>query len=300
MSEVLKFPNIDTTYWKTNDPTWMAERKAAWPRIEGMLKGVKDGKGKTAIKHYFLKGKMPDWDKFADWDNTDRHVDIFMFLWLHPSWDEALLSRLREEYISSELIVYDDLRAGFGKFLSWGTVRACQDYSRNSEEEKRYILHTDGHNELLFRVLMGDLNRTDYEIARPVTFGPKQIYHIPQCDFINIRAMGRWLCIKEMHAINNDMLFQYDLPLEWWYRGCTKNEDYFTTSTLKQRQKPSAEKALWRIHNFDTVKEGDTPRTRFVHKMRTILDERPFIKDVEDMWRRVKAGKVTVEDPWVE
>jgi hypothetical protein len=102
-----------------------------------------------------------------------------------------------------------------------------------------------------------------------------------------------------MHAINNDMLFQYDVPLEWWYQSCTEKEDYFHKGMQGDGEWPFVEKALWRIHNFNTEKEGDTPRTRFVHKMRKILDERHFIKDVEDMWRRVKADKVTVEDPWV-
>jgi hypothetical protein len=298
MKNTFEFPNIDTSYWKTDDSAWLAQRKADWPRIEAMLEGKKEGKGKTAIKNYFLKGKLPDWEKFADWDNWSRHVDIFILLWLHPSWDESLLTRLRNQYIESDLILIRDLEAGFGNLLSTGVVMACADPAAYNKDDYKYFLHTDGHNELLFRILMGDLDRTEYQIQRSVYYGSKPVFKIPQGKLESLISMGRWLCIKEMMYFNTDMLYQYDLPLEWWYRGCNRDKDYFTRSSLQQRQKPSIEKALWRIHNFDDEKEGDTPRSTFVHKIRKMFDERPFIQDLADMWQKVKEGNVEVVDPW--
>ena len=295
----MAFPEIDTSYWKTKDPDWMAARKAEWPRIQLMLKASKPSKALSAIKQYYLKGTMPDWDKFRDWDNPDRHLDLFLFIWLHPSWDEAVLTPLRDAYIASDLIVVGDINQGIGNFLGWSTVMACQDPT-GRENEWGYILHTDGHNELLFKVLMGDLSKTRYELEF-IDRGlgrEKVIYDLPQSSLHSIHTMGTWLCIKTMLPFNNDMLFQYDLPLDWWYQSCTKDERFFDRDVYGKGQKPLIEKALWRIHHFDTGKEGDTCRTRFVTKMRKILDERPFIKDIKTMWEKVKAGEVQVEDPW--
>lgn len=276
----------------------MTARKADWPRIEAMLKGPKSGKGIQAIKQYFMTGKMPDWDRFRDWNNTERHLDLFMFIWLHPSWDERVLTPLRDAYMASDLIVVDDIKQGIGIFLGWGTVMASQDYS-GREDEWPHCLHTDGHNELLFNILMGDLSKTRYELEF-IDRGlgrEKVIYELPKSDIGKIGTMASWLCVKTMLPINNDMLFQYDQPLEWWYQSCDRDEKYFY-ERHRQATKPSIEKALWRIHHFDTEKEGPGPRTTFVTKMRKILDERPFIQDIKNMWQQVKAGEILPENPW--
>lgn len=299
MTNERRFPDIDTSYWKIKDPQWMAQRKAEWPRIEAMLKGPKSGKGKTAIKQYFITGKMPDWDKFRDWNSTERHLDLFMFIWLHPSWDEVVLKPLRDGYITSKVITLDDIQVGLGGFLGWGIVSASQDYSKASEEELSQCLHTDGHNEVLFNVLMGDLDCTRYELEFKNNYLGSEavVLNLPQGSLSQVCTMAAWLCVTTMHPINTDMLFQYDKPLEWWYRSCEKDEGFFNRN-LNKKSQPYYEKALWRIHHFDTEKEGDTCRTRFVHKIRRILDERPFIKEFETMWQRVKSGDIQVEDPW--
>ncbi len=299
MTDETSFPVIDTSYWKIKNPEWMAQRKNDWPRIEAMLKGPKSGKGKTAIKQYFMMGKMPDWDKFRDWNSYERHLDLFMFIWLHPSWDEAVLKPLRDAYMASNVIVLDDLNAGFGIFHRWSINMACQDYSYADNEELGHCLHTDGHNELLFNILMGDLERTCYELEFKNTFlvSEKAVFHLPKGSLSQICTMSAWLCVEMMYPINADMLFQYDQPLEWWYRGCETNEDFFKKSKNRGSQ-AFYQKALYRIHHFDTEKEGDTCRTRFVHKISKILDEREFIPEFKQMWEDVKADKIEVKDPW--
>jgi hypothetical protein len=288
---------INTSNWKTKDKGWVLERKAQWETIEPMLVGPKSGKGKTAIKQYFLKGKMPDWDKFRDWNNSERHLDLFMFVWLHPSWNENLLSQLRDAYISSDEIVLGDVSQGFGILLSWGTVRACQDYTDRSDEWP-HCLHTHGHNELLFKILMSNLEKHCYELEfldRGLGREKRKL-ELPKSDLGAIFSMAKWLSIRKMLPINNDMLFQYDLPLEWWYQSVKniENSNAFRFSS----KKPYFEKALYRIHHFDTDKEGDTCRTRFVQKMRKMLDEREFMPEFKQVWSDVKTGKVELEDPW--
>lgn len=98
-----------------------------------------------------------------------------------------------------------------------------------------------------------------------------------------------------MTAVNEDFLFQYDRPLEWWYMCRPVVEDAFDKETFPDNQRKLVKIALYRIYHFDTQKEGDSCRTRFVHKMRKILDERPFIKEFEAMWAQVKSGKIQVE-----
>ena len=298
MNSKFKFPEIDTSYWQTKDKDWVLERKAQWEVIAPMLVQPKSGKGITAIKQYFLKGKMPDWDRFRDWNNDERHVDLFMFLWLHPSWDEEVLTELRNAYVSSDVIVYDDVRRGFGIFLSMGTVDASVDYSERVEEVPSW-LHTDGHNELLFKVLMGNLESKELklEFLDRGLGREKKIFRLPECKFSELSLASRWLLIDKMFPINNDMLLQYDLPLEWWYQS-VKGLDYFRLNKKNARSKSQYFKALYRIHHFDTEKEGDTCRTRFVHKIRKILDERDFIPEFKQMWEDVKAGNVEVKDPW--
>jgi hypothetical protein len=263
-----------------------------------MLTSLKSGKGKTAVKNYFLKGKLPDWEAFAYWDNSERHVDLFILLWLHPSWDEGVLTELRNGYIASRCIVEGDLASGFDLLIGEGAITAAQGYADSSDHDMGYRIDTQGHNELLFRVMMGDLDPSEYELARKTPLGHTVVFQMPKARFTHLFSMGKWLCIKNMHPINNDMLYQYDLPLEWWYRGRPTDEDYFSKDAQPMALRRATEKALWRIHHFNDAREGPGPRTTFVTKMRRMLDERPFIGEIKEMWWRVKAGEIQLDDPW--
>jgi hypothetical protein len=251
------------------------------------------------VKQYFLSGKLPDWGKMRDWDNSERHVDLFMFIWLHPSWNEGVLLELRNAYVKSNLIILEDITAGFGNFLRWSTGMACQDYTDADEEEMQHALITDEHNELIFKILLGDLaNRPGVLQQRNVLDEPIQIkYGFPEFCFGHIQEMGNWLAIKEMCPLNDDMLFQYDLPLEWWF-DCSMRDKRAVESVTSDVNRPYVERAMYRIHHFETGAEGDTRRSRFAHKIRKILDEGQFISEIREMWEDVKAGKIVVEKPW--
>ena len=111
--------------------------------------------------------------------------------------------------------------------------------------------------------------------------------------------MTKWLCNKTLNYINEDCLYQYDNYLEYWYLSCAqvKETDEFQISEIF-RDVDLLKKGLYRIHHFDTEKEGDTCRSRFVNKMRKILDERAFLGDFKQLWEDVKANKITIENPW--
>jgi len=292
----ISLKKIDTSYWKTDDPEWVAKREAYWPAIEHMLNHYKSKKKKALnpIRDYYLRGKMPNWKGLKDWDDSFRHLDIFCFLWLHPSWDENLLTELRDAYISSDLIIYEDVSHGFGTFLDSQIIGPT---SHVWTMDKLNYPYLEGHGELLFRVLMGDRSITEYEIQGYPTYGEKKIFKIPQTSLIHIASMGAWLRMERLLPFNNEFLLQYDEPLEWWYES-VKDVDYFNLNEFNKKQKPHFPRSLYRIHHFDTEKEGDTCRTRFAHKIRKILDERDFTPELKQMWLDVKAGKIEVTDPW--
>jgi len=295
MSEFV-FPDIDTSYWLTTDKDWMAERKEGWLKVARMLENWHSKKNITAMKNYYLKGKLPQWNKYSSTSDHLSPLGVFSFLWLHPSWDRSVLQNLRDQYLASEQI---GQREAFDMslFISFSTTMACIDYSDGGEDE---VPQTDGHNEMLFDILMGDINQPEMTLARTLHNGRKWVYTFPESDlFGSINDMGRWLCVKTMKAINQDMLYQYDKVLVWWYQSCSRDEDYFEKMAQADTMRQLTIDGLWRIYHFDTQQEGDTPRSRFVTKMRRILDEKPFIREFSDMWQAVKAGEVEIESPWV-
>ena len=289
----ISLEHIDTSHWKSDDKIWMKSRKARWPKYEKMLSKYKSRKGLTIIKQYFLTGKMPDWLSLKEWENPERHLDIFCFVWLHPSQDESVLVAHRDAYMESDLILEEDIRIGLANFLRNGIQMACQ---ANIVDPEPRIIVTD-NNEILFRILMGDLSKTKYEIQGyssrdPVMqYGhPKRFFYMPKSSFDAVCTMSKWLRLEKLKPINRGMLFQYDQPLEWWYRSCETNEDYFDDE-LKRLSREYIEKALFEIYHFDTEKEGDTCRTHFVNKIRKIFDEREFIPDFKELCQNAKKAK---------
>ena len=110
---------IDTSFWKTDDKEWMTQRRLAWPKIEEMVIGVVEYKKHLPrIKTYYMRGTIPDWDKGQAKYDPKPHLDIFLFLWLHPSWDEAILGDLRETYINSLIVWHRDVATGYHNFIS--------------------------------------------------------------------------------------------------------------------------------------------------------------------------------------
>jgi hypothetical protein len=196
-----------------------------------------------------------------------------------------------------------DIGAGYGMLFEPAITYACQqnaNLEHNELDLPKQIFYS-GNNEFYFDVMMEDVEYLDSELEFIYMEGyppEKIIVGVPTIPFNYISSMSRWLCIKQMRALNLDMLFQYDRPLEWWYRCRTRDENYFENQGQAEKRRQNYRKYLFRICHFDTDKEGDTCRTRFVQKMRKMLDEREFISEFKQMWEEVKAGKVGVKKPW--
>jgi hypothetical protein len=284
--------NIDTSFWKLKDKHWVTERQANWPKIETMLEDYKPRKGISIIKAYYLKGKMPNWQALVEWMNDDRHVDLMVFLWLHPSWDEQVLTELREAYVKSRLVTPSDISKGLGLFLYTQGVSSATPLRRNAAREP----YLEGHGEMLFRILFGDLTQKKIILDAQGPAGYARTVNIPQLDLSKVITMAHWLALGELRQpLHREFLYQYDQPFEWWYES-VKNSDYFKKNPSNERMRSIIEQALCQINRFDTEKEGDTCRSQFAHRLRKMFDERPFFEEFKTMWQLVKAGEIEVDE----
>lgn len=282
---------IDTSFWLTKDKIWMAERRANWVNLESMLGEYKSKKGLSVLKQYYLKGKMPNWESFKEWNSYNRHLDICSLIWMHPSWDKNVLSNLRNDYLNSKLIVLNDVKCGFEMFF--GDMELATYMSYSSEEEMIWP-NSEGHNEEIFDVLIGDFSTTEYTIycGNPTSAFrqiPHPVYSLPKGRLITLQSMAKLLNIENMYPVNEDFIYQYDAPLEWWYRGASVDFENFKIgmrNPLRVLMDP-----LRTINSFDVDREGDTCRSRFVTKIRDILDNREFQGGVNEAWKDVKAGR---------
>lgn len=286
---------IDTSYWINGGKEFLEERKKNWENIEFMISIYKPyKKNRTPIKDYYIKGKMPNWKSFIEWESIERHLDIFMFLWLHPSNNEKVLKKLKDAYISSDLVTLADINVGYSYFLDSQIVITRSNYLSMKQVNFPYI---EGKGELIFKLLMEDRVKEYFPVKEKNLLSENKIFEYPKTDLSEITTMGSWLKIEKMIPIHYDFLFQYDDALEWWYE-CVKGINYYNISDFNKKFIPYHKKALYRIFYFDTKKEGDTCRSKFVKKIIKILDEREFFPEFDQMWQDVKDGKTVVEDPW--
>lgn len=298
--EKFELANIDTSFWLTRDKTWMDDRKAQWPAIEKVVSDNRRKMDVNVIKQYFLRGKMPKWEKYQGWDDLFRHLDLMHFLWLHPSNDPEVLKQLYIGYMESELIHERDVMLGYGLFLKHEFVMAAS--SHKSIEEYPFPF-MGKKNITLFRVMFEDIVYAKNSICRRVGGQEKfdkKAKNIFEClGYHHFLKMWLWLLQDPQSPLMLNSLYQYDEVVEWCMTTMTTNksneflEDIKPPVGLKEYQK-----ALYCLSHFDTEEEGDTCRTRFVHKIRRILDEREFIPEFKQMWLGVKSGKIEVKDPW--
>lgn len=160
---------------------------------------------------------------------------------------------------------------------------------------RRYlILHTQGSNEWLFRLMCPDPEKNRlFELA-----GQQSHMLYLQYRYQEIQTWGGWLRLPPpLSAGAADMLFQYDLPLETWYVQCTRNPDSYRRM-VEAQEADNVLIGLYRIHHFDLAAEGDSPRSRFVQKFTAMLEQREFHPEFKALWEEVKRGEVEVENVW--
>ncbi|PAU65360.1 hypothetical protein [Pseudomonas indica] len=134
--------DFDTSYWRPKDPVWLAAREAQWPVIMELLYlRNKSKKALGIIKRYFFKGTLPDWAALKNWEHSERHLDLMLFLYLHPSRDHAVLAPLRDAYLQSAYVVPNDIWLGMINLLYFGSTRSCSGggaFARAKRSKRRY------------------------------------------------------------------------------------------------------------------------------------------------------------------
>jgi hypothetical protein len=299
------FPyEIDTCFWKNKDSDWKENRKNRWVEIEKILIGLdKSKKGISIIKQYYNKGKMPSWKKLEEWDSHERHLDLFCFLWLHPSKDFDVLRGLRDQYVNSNEILKDDILLGLYSCKSIGTsygTGAGRGIDKAGGGYETVIMHSFGNNELLFRLCFGNLEET--HIVR--TLERKNYYtHMvevkeeriekPTMGLSSIRDFDRWLYLPELDDSTEDMLAQYKGILEWWKANFPKEK-----KRRFEREMPLIYVALYRIRKFDDQNFDCQRRLGFAKTLIRFLDEGGISPVITEMWDHINQGIVEIEKPW--
>jgi len=297
MSELEK---IDTSYWLTKDKDWKEQRNAQWPAIEKVL-GLNRRKSEVnVIKAYFLRGKMPNWSKYRDWNEQHfRHVDLDIFLWLHPSDDPKVLKPLFIAYIASELVHPEDILVGYSALLGNELISATSPYP--SLADYPYPYRAD-KNIIMFRLLFEDVNLVKDRVCS--LLGQKKYdkrashlfnflgYH----HFLRIRV---WLLQDVTSPLMLNCLYQYNEVLDWFVTTIIDNsnkeflEELKVLTYVKQYQK-----ALYCIYHFDAEKGEVSCRSKALVKVRQLLDNNDFIPEFKQMWEGIKSGDIEVENPW--
>lgn len=301
MNTDMSLAKIDTSHWHTKDPVWVEQRQAQWPAIEKIV-GINRRKGDvTVIKDYFLRGKMPNWKKYKDWDDLFRHLDVDLCLWLHPSNDFEVLNNLYKTYMESDLIHPRDVTGGYGSFIDNEFLRAV--ISWDSLDEYPFPYRGE-KNIIIFRVLFGDINYAKNRIRSLVsgqTNGDEIVSRLFEYQgYQHFLKMWQWLLQDPSLPLSKNNLYQYEDVLEWCLTTLTPNNENKFLELLKTPVSVILfQKALYCLSHFDTEKEGDTHRTYFIHNIRKILDERTFVPEFKQLWEDIKTGRIEVKDPWM-
>lgn len=296
----MSLEKIDTSYWLTKDKTWMAQRNEQWPTIEKVVALNRRKSEVTVIKQYFLKGKMPKWEKYRDWDALFRHLDLSLFLWLHPSDDPKVLKPLFRDYLASDLIHPRDVILGYGSFIDNELLSATSPY----KSLKDYPFPFMGEkNIILFRILFEDVNyvkdRMTQLLGGQENFDAKAGHLFEFLGYHHVLRLRRWLMQASTLPLSLQCLYQYDEVLEWCLTTITANKgNEFLEELNNPKYLEAFQKALYCIHHFDTEKEGDSNRSKAVVKIRNILDEHLFLPEFKQIWQDIKADKIEVKDPW--
>lgn len=283
---------IDLSHWKTDDE-WLANRKARWDTFQKSYIGgfEKSKKGMNIIKRYYLYGEIPDFKTLEKWDDVARHLDLYSLIWLHPSKDKNILIPLRDSYVNSPLVVEQDVQFGLGILFFSGSIWPAMDYTGKEVSD---VFYADGFNKDIFEIIMGDF---DCPYFPEVNDAKWKILKFNKYGHRHIINMAKWTCAKTLSILSNDCLYQYDIYLDFWIKGCKADSNYFLTDDYRL-DAPYIRKALHRINRFDSDKEGDTARGRFVHKIRKLLDEHEFHPTLKELWAEVKSDTNDVKGLW--
>lgn len=293
---------VDVTHWQLDNKAFQEQRKANWPMVEEVFTTCinKNKKAINAIKKYYLKGELPNWQAlYQATDHTDiknRHLDIVTFLWLHPSSAPEVLAPLVNAYFAAGFgRVPEDIHAGIHFLFRWGVMLTITGVTGWKPKCPCF----EGKGQLLFNIIFAHVQGLSFYFEGAVGIYNKQSNdHVIQVlGFNQLLLSAKWLCLKKFNPISSAVILQYREVCEFMFmqinsdKGVVASDfsDYFIRSTTK---------AFYRLANFDIEKEGDTPRTRYVKIVREILDAGGHWPQIDALWAKLKNNEIVVQDPW--
>jgi hypothetical protein len=296
----ISLEKINTSYWLTKDKDWKERRSAQWPAIEKVV-GINRNKAEVnVIKAYFLRGKMPKWEKYKDWDKTFRHLDLRMFLWLHPSDEPEVLIPLYKTYMESDVIHDRDVTAGYGSLLDNELLRAPSPYKSLKDYPFPFM---GDKNIILFRIFFADIAYAKECMVRLLdgqeSFDEKAAHLFEYKGYSHFLKVWSWLLQDAKSPLMLNCLYQYDEVLEWCLTTITnKSNNEFVKGLKEPVYVTEFQKALYCIYHFDSEKNEVSCRSRALVKVRQLLDDNDFIPEFKQMWEGIKSGKIEVKNPW--
>ena len=296
----MSLEKIDTSYWLTKDIDWVEARKAQWPAIEKVVALNRNKAEVNVIKAYFLRGKMPNWEKYKDWDKSYRHLDLNLFLWLHPSDDPKVLEPLYKTYMESDLIHPRDVSIGYSTFLSHELLRASS--SRKSLKDYPFPFMAD-KNIILFRILFADTICVKDCFRRLFSekedFDEKTGKIFEYLGYSHFLRIWLWLMQDITQPLAAHSLYQHDEVLQWCMTTLTEQQEKEFFKSLEHKvNQVNYQKALCCIYHFDEEKGEDSCRSRALVKVRQLLDDNDFIPEFKQIWEGIKSGEIEVKNPW--
>lgn len=297
---MMNLEKIDTSYWLTKDKAWVVARKKQWPAIEKMLGNNIKRSAVKVIESYFLRGKMPKWEKYCD-DSYEglRHLHLSYFLWLHPSSDPEVLRPLYRCYMESNLIHPRDVILGYRTFISHEFISAI---SKKSLKAYEYPFMGE-KNIIIFRLLFEDI---DYAKQCMFTLlGGQEGFDkyaqgvFDSLGYVHIPFIKEWLLLGSKSPLMLNSLYQHDEVLDWCLTTFSKNrEREFLDSLAFPINVLDFQKDLYCIYHFDNEKNEDSCRSQALVKVRQLLDDNDFIPEFKQMWEGIKSGEIEVKNPW--
>ena len=286
------FPDIDRSAWLLSDPAWVKARQAQWPLIEPVLSqhfGKKPAFLKI-VQRFFLSGEMPDWSKHVP--DRQSHLDLYTFLWLHPSHDAAVLAELREQYVASPLTSATDIAQGhdhLAKLHRFSPVGTKEEIA-----QRQAVLPLLKAGELMFSTLHGEQALQEERRDRPGTWFGFVRWEKWRADLCDLYHFVQWLTAPRTASSPVPFLLEPSV-WRWWQRDLSE-ETHRTRLALSLSWTQVLE-PLMTLAAFDAAAGSDAVRAEAATRVRNWLDTQPHDPDLSAAWMLIKRGEFVYVKP---
>lgn len=281
---------IDKDYWRREDEDWLAIREAQWPAARQLLGFYKPDTAMPVIEDFYPRGKLPSWRtltrRWREYDETERHLDLFTLLWLHPSNEIEVLRELRDAYWTDGFgRTGYDVKAGFhilthlGIELAAINGEAVIETKDDPPVERPVSLQFDADTEVLATVMFEKLRGTDFQ------FGDSA-YRLLTPGMNSIVRQTDWLAHDTLTAYGSKMMLQHPEALRFC-QIVVRADQKALSRQIKRRKRLVLFLRL--CAGFQSDNPEDAPRVEFVEAVKRGFDEGSWPDELTALWSEVLA-----------